>query len=69
MDIYEQGNKRRSAKAVRKRREEVVVCRDLTVGYKRKAILSRLNLTFESGHFISLLGPNGAGKTTLLRTL
>ncbi len=47
----------------------VLLCRDLTVGYKNKAVLSGLKLDFEEGAFISLLGPNGAGKTTLLRTL
>ena len=47
----------------------VLSCKDLTVGYRGKAVLSGLNLDFEAGQFISLLGPNGAGKTTLLRTL
>ena len=47
----------------------ILSCRNLTVGYKDKAVLSGLNLDFEPGQFISLLGPNGAGKTTLLRTL
>jgi iron complex transport system ATP-binding protein len=47
----------------------ILTCKDLTVGYKHKAVLTDLNLDFESGQFISLLGPNGAGKTTLLRTL
>ncbi len=50
-------------------KKAVLRCKDLSVGYKKKRILSGLNLTFEAGHFISLLGPNGAGKTTLLRTL
>jgi iron complex transport system ATP-binding protein len=50
-------------------RSPVLSCRDLTVGYKDKAVLSGLNLDFAAGQFISLLGPNGAGKTTLLRTL
>lgn len=49
--------------------KDVLVCRDLAVGYKGKSVLAGLNLAFEPGHFISLLGPNGAGKTTLLRTL
>ncbi|BBO92441.1 ABC transporter ATP-binding protein [Desulfosarcina ovata] len=47
----------------------ILSCRNLTVGYKEKAVLSGLNLDFAAGQFISLLGPNGAGKTTLLRTL
>lgn len=47
----------------------ILSCRDLSIGYKDKAILSGVNLDFEPSCFISLLGPNGAGKTTLLRTL
>ncbi len=47
----------------------ILTCRDLSVGYKDKTVLSRVNLSFSAGRFISLLGPNGAGKTTLLRTL
>jgi iron complex transport system ATP-binding protein len=47
----------------------LLACRDLTVGYEGKAVLSGLNLVFKAGEFVSLLGPNGAGKTTLLRTL
>jgi iron complex transport system ATP-binding protein len=49
--------------------KEILTCKDLAVGYKRKTVLSGLNLTFDQGQFITLLGPNGAGKTTLLRTL
>jgi iron complex transport system ATP-binding protein len=49
--------------------KEILTCKDLAVGYKRKTVLSDLNLTFGQGQFISLLGPNGAGKTTFLRTL
>ncbi len=47
----------------------ILSCRDLSVGYKDKVVLSGLNLEFTAGQFIALLGPNGAGKTTLLRTL
>lgn len=50
-------------------RSPILSCRNLTIGYKDKSVLSGLNLDFEAGQFISLLGPNGAGKTTLLRTL
>lgn len=49
--------------------QSILACKDLTVGYKNKAVLTDLNITFRQGQFISLLGPNGAGKTTLLRTL
>ncbi|MBU1056027.1 MAG: ABC transporter ATP-binding protein [Proteobacteria bacterium] len=51
------------------KKDHILACRDLIVGYKGKIVLSGLNMDFEKGQFISLLGPNGAGKTTLLRTL
>ena len=41
----------------------------LTVGYGKKAVLSDINQTLESGRLICLLGSNGVGKSTLLRTL
>jgi len=47
----------------------VIECENLAVGYKKKAVLSNINMGFEEGQFVALLGPNGAGKTTLLRTL
>ncbi len=47
----------------------VIECRELSVGYKRKAVLSQITMGFEEGRFVALLGPNGAGKTTLLRTI
>ncbi len=50
-------------------KRSLLACRDLAVGYDRKAVLSGLSLEFAAGEFVSLLGPNGAGKTTLLRTL
>ncbi|MDZ7596725.1 MAG: ATP-binding cassette domain-containing protein [Desulfobacterales bacterium] len=50
-------------------RSFVLTCRNLTVGYKGKPVLSGVDLNLEAGHFVTLLGPNGAGKTTLLRTL
>jgi iron complex transport system ATP-binding protein len=47
----------------------ILTCRDLSVGYKNRPVLTAVNLSLAAGHFVSLLGPNGAGKTTLLRTL
>lgn len=43
--------------------------RDITVGYGRKTIWTRLNLCAESGEFVVLLGKNGCGKTTLLKAI
>lgn len=41
----------------------------LTVGYGKKAILSDINQTIESGQLVCLLGANGVGKSTILRTI
>lgn len=46
-----------------------LTCHNLVVGYAEKPVISNINISFETGQFITLLGPNGAGKTTLLRTL
>ena len=43
--------------------------KNLTMSYKNKLVLDKLNLSFEKGKVVGLLGPNGSGKTTLLRIL
>ncbi len=37
--------------------------------YRRKPVLTKVNLAFKSGEIVSLLGPNGSGKTTLLKIM
>jgi ABC-2 type transport system ATP-binding protein len=39
---------------------------NLSHGFGVRQVLSRVNLSVESGSFTILLGPNGAGKTTLI---
>lgn len=41
----------------------------LTVGYKRRGVVTDINATLPAGRLTCLVGPNGAGKSTLLRTL
>lgn len=38
--------------------------RNLAKSYKRRPVVSSVNLDVESGQVVGLLGPNGAGKTT-----
>jgi iron complex transport system ATP-binding protein len=47
----------------------VIRCRDLTSGYRGRAVLGGLSLTVAAGEMVGILGPNGAGKTTLLMAL
>ena len=54
-------------------REETIVIRNLSTGYKGKkhvkVIAREVNATICSGELTCLLGANGAGKSTLLKTL
>jgi len=45
----------------------VLRLRDVSLGYRNRAILEHVDLEVAAGEFVALLGPNGAGKTTLLR--
>lgn len=46
-----------------------LVCRDLSVGYGGKTVLSGLNFSLNSGEYVCVLGENGSGKSTLMKTL
>lgn len=47
----------------------VVEMENVTVRFRGKSALEKVNLTIRSETITGLIGPNGAGKTTLLRTL
>lgn len=49
--------------------DDIVKINNLSVGYRRKPIVSGISARLRPGHIYGLLGRNGAGKTTLLRTL
>lgn len=44
-------------------------CRNLSLGYDSKAIVSDLNFSISKGDYLCIVGENGSGKTTLMKTL
>lgn len=40
-----------------------------SLGYGRRVVLERVDLSIRRGAFVGVVGPNGSGKTTLLRAL
>lgn len=48
---------------------DLIVCRDLSLGYEGQSVLSHLNLHIQSGDYLCVVGDNGSGKSTLLRGL
>lgn len=47
----------------------LLTCRDLSLGYDGKAVVSDLNFEVNSGDYLCIVGENGAGKSTLMKTL
>jgi ABC-type Mn2+/Zn2+ transport system ATPase subunit len=47
----------------------LLVAHDAAFGYRRRAVVSKVDLRVEAGDFLGIVGPNGAGKTTLFRGL
>ncbi len=48
---------------------ELIVCRDVSLGYEGQSVLEHLNLTIRTGDYLCIVGDNGSGKSTLLRGL
>lgn len=42
---------------------------DLTLGYRREAVIHHASIAVRPGRVTALIGPNGSGKSTLLRAL
>jgi ABC-type Mn2+/Zn2+ transport system ATPase subunit len=42
---------------------------NVTLGYRRRVVVSDLRFTIRRGEFFGIVGANGAGKTTILRAL
>ena len=45
------------------------MCKDLTLGYDGKAVVSGLNFSINAGDYLCIVGENGSGKSTLMKTL
>ena len=48
---------------------DLVRGRDLTLGYRGRVVLDKLDFTIERGDFLGVMGPNGSGKTTLIKAI
>ena len=48
---------------------DLLLCRDVSLGYEGQSVLTHLNLTIQRGDYLCIVGDNGSGKSTLLRGL
>ncbi|OJG46013.1 hypothetical protein RV04_GL001779 [Enterococcus hermanniensis] len=46
---------------------ENIFIKELSVAYRGKLAVKKINLTLTSGKMTGIIGPNGAGKSTLLK--
>lgn len=46
-----------------------ITCKDLSLGYDGKVIVSNLNFEVNKGDYLCIVGENGTGKSTLMKTL
>lgn len=49
--------------------KEVLILRDLSIGYPDKIMVNKINLQVNKGDRVAVIGPNGIGKSTLLKTI
>ena len=40
---------------------ELIVCRDVSLGYEGRSVLTGLNLTISKGDYLCVVGDNGSG--------
>ena len=48
---------------------ELIVCRDASLGYEGQSVLAHLDLTIRAGDYLCIVGDNGSGKSTLIQHL
>ncbi len=48
---------------------EILRLKNVTLGYGKRAVLTRLSFAIERGDFLGVMGPNGSGKSTLLKAI
>lgn len=46
-----------------------LICKNVSLGYDSRIILSNLNFQINKGDYLCIVGENGSGKTTLMKTL
>jgi len=46
-----------------------LICKDLTLGYEGRTVISELSFEVNAGDYLCIIGNNGSGKTTLMKTL
>ena len=49
--------------------KEVLILRNLTIGYSRKTMVHDISLQINKGDRVAVIGQNGIGKSTLLKTI
>ncbi|MST86924.1 ABC-F family ATP-binding cassette domain-containing protein [Lactobacillus porci] len=63
------GKVRISFKSARPSGKEVLILKDLTIGYPDKVMLRDIDFQINKGDRVAVIGPNGIGKSTLLKTV
>ncbi|MCI2058333.1 MAG: ATP-binding cassette domain-containing protein [Oscillibacter sp.] len=48
---------------------ELLACRDVSLGYEGRPLLTHLNLEVRAGDYLCVVGENGSGKSTLMKCL
>ena len=46
-----------------------LTCKNLTLGYEGKTVVSDLSFTVNAGDYLCIVGENGSGKSTLMKTI